>query len=156
MKRNNILALIGFYIPVLFVQFFGSLVTSRSVTTWYPMLEKSALTPPGFVFGIVWTILYILMTIAAWRVWRIERKINTPAQRMWFLQLIAGLVWTMLFFGMRLPQEGLAMIACVWVFAVLAFLRFRRIDRLAAGLLVPLLLWVSFATYLSAFIAFNN
>lgn len=153
---RNLLALIGFYIPVLCVQTYGAMLTQTSVHGWYAALEKSALTPPGYVFGIVWTALYILMTVAAWRIWRIERRIDTPAQRMWLLQLVGGLLWTMVFFGMRLPQEGLATIACVWIFATVALCRFARIDRPAAALLAPLVLWVSFALYLNLYIAQHN
>lgn len=155
MKRN-VIALVGFYIPVLFVQFFGSYITEQSVMDWYPTLAKSELTPPGFVFGIVWTILYLLMTIAAWRVWRIERRLNTPAQRMWLMQLLAGLAWTCVFFGMKLPQVGLAMIACVVIAVAITLRRFMAIDRLAGRLMVPLLLWVSFATYLQLVIVMAN
>ncbi len=153
---RNIGALIALYLPVLCVQSYGALITATSVKDWYPTLEKSVLTPPGFVFGIVWTILYLMMTIAAWRVWRVERRFNTPALRLWLMQLIAGLVWTVIFFGMRLSHEGLAMIACVWFLIVMTWQAFRRIDKLAAALLVPLWLWVSFATYLQLVISLKN
>lgn len=156
MLRNNSIALICFYVPVLFVQFYGSVITRRSVDDWYPALEKSVLTPPGFVFGIVWTLLYLLMTIAAWRVWRVERTLRSSAQRAWALQLLTGLLWTMVFFGMRNPQWGIAVIACVVLFAVLALLRFSRVDKPAAALMVPLVAWVSFATYLNLVIVLQN
>lgn len=156
MKAKDIIALIGFYIPVLCVQTAGALITQRSVHDWYPALAKSALTPPGFVFGIVWTSLYLCMTVAAWRIWRVQQRLLTSAQRVWCLQLLAGLLWSMVFFGMRMTHEGLAVIACVWIFVLLTFRRFLRIDRLAAVLIGPLLLWVSFAAYLNLVIVLRN
>ncbi len=155
MKKNSI-ALIGFYCVTLVVQFAGARITTMGVDGWYRTLTLSELNPPGIVFGIVWTILYLLMAVAAWRVWRVERALNTPAQRMWLMQLLAGLAWNAVFFGMHLAQLGLVMIACVWLAVVLTVVRFRAIDRLAAGLMLPLLLWVSFASYLQAFIAWHN
>lgn len=156
MKAKNVIALVGFYIPVLCVQTLGALITQRTVHDWYPALEKSVLTPPGFVFGIVWTLLYLCMTVAAWRVWLVEGRVLTPAQRAWCMQLIAGLIWSMIFFGMKCTHEGLAVIACVWGSVLLTLWRFRRIDTLAAGLIVPLLLWVSFAGYLNLVIVLRN
>lgn len=156
MKLKNILALIGFYIPVLFVQSVGALITRRNVDGWYATLEKSVVNPPDFVFGLVWTVLYLLMTVAAWRVWRVERKILTAAQRAWFLQLILGLLWTMAFFGMKSLHEGFALIACVVLAVILTLRTFAKIDRIAAALIMPLFVWVSFASYLMLVIVLKN
>lgn len=150
------LSLLGFYAVCFVVQAVGSVITATSVESWYPALEKSTLTPPGYVFGIVWTILYIVMAVAAWRIWRKERTLNSAALRIWLMQLVTGLLWTSTFFGMRMAHEGLVIIACLWMLVLLTLRRFVAIDRLAAGLMVPLLLWVSFATYLNAMIVHLN
>ena len=156
MTRKDLLALIGFYLPCLVVQGVGGAITATSVSNWYQDIAKSTLTPPGYWFGIVWTILYILMAIAAWRVWRVERTVRSEAQLLWIGQLVTGLLWTTTFFGMKQMHEGLAIIACLWLLIACTLRRFYKIDRLAGRLLVPLLLWVSFATYLQAMIVTLN
>lgn len=155
-KRKQIIALLGFYAACFIVQLTGSWLTMESVKSWYPTLEKAELTPPGYWFGIVWTTLYAMMAVAAWRVWRKEGSVDTYAQRVWLSQLVTGLIWSGVFFGMRMPQEGLAIIACLWLLIVFTLKRFWPIDRVAALLLVPLLLWVSFASYLNYMIVHLN
>ena len=149
--------LAGFYLAAFAVQCAGNYFTMGSVASWYPTLTKSELTPPGYWFGIVWTTLYILMSIAAWRVWCIQRNgLFTKELKLWWLQLGLGLLWSATFFGMRDPELGFAVILAVLaaVFATIA--RFLCIERMAGYMLVPLGLWVSFATYLNAFITFHN
>lgn len=155
MKNWKSLAL--FYLAVFAVQMAGNYFTMQSVGTWYPTLVKSQLTPPGYWFGIVWTILYILMAIAAWRVYRIERLgYFSSTLKLWWLQLILGLLWSATFFGMRELELGLAVILLVWLAVIATIARFLCIERMAGYLLVPLGLWVSFATYLNGFITFHN
>lgn len=158
---RSALALIGFYALCVAVQFAGASITVQSVSGWYLTLDKSPLTPPGFVFGVVWTVLYFLMALAAWRVWRVEQALRTPllrssAQRIWLFQLMAGLGWNAVFFGMQQAQLGLVVIAAVAIAVALCFTRFRARDALAGWLLLPLLLWVCFATYLNLHIALYN
>ena len=155
-KAKNLRVLTGFYALCFLIQMAGATITAGSVDTWYRLLEKSTLTPPGYWFGIVWSILYVLMAVAAWRVWKVERKLNTDAQRIWLIQLVTGLLWSQIFFGMQRIEAGLVIIVCLWALILCTYTRFRRIDAWAGRLLLPLVAWVSFATYLQAMIVHLN
>lgn len=146
-----------FYGAALATQFLGNYFTMMSVRGWYVALEKSVLTPPGYVFGIVWTALYLLMAVAAWRIHRTQRQgYVSPALQRWWLQLVLGLLWSICFFGLRNPELGFAVILLVWVAIVATIARFLCIERIAGYLLLPLGLWVSFAAYLNGVIALHN
>lgn len=161
-QKKSVMMLVAFYGLCLLVQAAGGLITASSVGGWYQTLVRSELTPPGAAFGIAWSILYALMAVAAWRVWRIQSSLSSMAslcsmaQKLWLAQLFAGLAWNIIFFGMMQVQAGFAIIACVWGLAVLCMIRFSRIDRLAGRLMMPLVGWLTFATYLQGFIALHN
>lgn len=124
----------------------GAWLTSRSVTTWYPTLVKPPWTPPDWVFGPVWTVLYVLMAVAAWLVWR-ERARDAIGSALFLydVQLALNVLWSALFFGMRSPGAGLIGIVALWAAIAGTLVAFWRIRRLAGWLLVPYLLWVSYA-----------
>lgn len=124
----------------------GAWLTSRSVTTWYPTLVKPPWTPPDWVFGPVWTVLYVLMAVAAWLVWR-ERARDAIGSALFLydVQLALNVLWSALFFGMRSPGAGLIGIVALWAAIAGTLVAFWRIRRLAGWLLVPYLLWVSCA-----------
>ncbi len=132
----------------------GGLATARSVTTWYVMLDKPPLNPPSWVFGPVWAILYTLMGISLYRVWMYARRSPPSGARASFtpfmVQLALNAAWSLLFFGLRQPM--LAFIGLVaLLLAIIATIRaFVRVDGIAAGLLVPYAVWVTFAGYLNA------
>jgi translocator protein len=129
----------------------GGLVTASSVATWYPTLNKPPWTPPGAVFGPVWTALYAMMGVAAWRVWR---QGASPARRMaltlFAIQLTLNSLWSSLFFGLRRPDMALVDIVLLWVAIMATVVVFWRRARWAGALLLPYLGWVSFATALNA------
>lgn len=131
--------------------FIGSLFTVTGVNSWYRMLERPVLAPPNWVFGPVWTTLYTLMGISAFLVW--EKGITRPgvkvALAVFVLQLGINALWSLLFFG--LESIGLALIGIFVLLGmiVVTMLLFSRHSRLAAVLLIPYLLWVLFATYLT-------
>jgi tryptophan-rich sensory protein len=118
---------------------------------WYESLAKPAWTPPGSAFPIVWTTLYVLMGTAAWLVWR--RPKETPGRRValtaFVVQLALNATWTPVFFGMHAMLAALAVIVVLWLAILATLLAFRRVSLLAAGLLVPYLLWVTLATALN-------
>ncbi len=129
----------------------GGAVTATSVGSWYQQLRKPSFNPPNWVFAPVWTALYIAMAVAAWRVWRARGLEGARSALVLFaLQLALNLGWSILFFGLR--QIGPAMIEILILLATLVAttLAFRRIDGIAALLLVPYVAWVSFATVLTA------
>lgn len=138
------------------VQMVGGWLTQLSVTSWYPTLTKSSLNPPGYVFGIVWSILYVLMALAAARVYFIRQSARSRSLAWWTIQLVLGLLWTAVFFGQREMMLGLVVILMSWLAVAFVTIRFYQIDRLAGLLMLPLLCWISFASYLNAFIVAHN
>jgi tryptophan-rich sensory protein len=155
--KKSITAFLVFYALALMAQFGGTIFTSMGVGNWYLTLNRSALTPPGYVFGLVWTLLYLLMAIAVWRVWRAENgRWWTPAQRLWLLQLAIGFSWNIVFFGLHQPVFGMAVILVTWLAAVATTWRFFGIDRSAGMLMLLVVLWLTFANYLQLYIAYNN
>lgn len=129
----------------------GSLVTVTGPGSWYAGIAKPAFSPPGFLFAPVWTTLYILMGISLYLIWMegTGRKDVRIALGVFAIQLVLNGLWTFLFFGLQSPILGLAEILVLWVFIVLTIVLFHRIRKTAAYLLVPYLLWVSFAAFLT-------
>jgi benzodiazapine receptor len=127
----------------------GGWVTATSVKTWYPALAKPPFNPPDWVFGPTWTVLYVLMGIAAWRVWRAGGGRAGAALALFAVQLAANLAWSVVFFGLQQIGAAVAVIVVLEAAIVATIVSFRRIDRLAAALLVPYVLWVAFATLLN-------
>jgi benzodiazapine receptor len=129
----------------------GGFFSASSVKTWYATLNRPAFSPPGWLFGPVWTMLYIMMGVAAGLVWR--QGIATPAVKAaiaaFVIQLILNAIWSPLFFGLRSPLLGLVDIVPLWLAIVVTIILFWQVHKTAAILLVPYLLWVSFATLLN-------
>jgi translocator protein len=151
MKLNNPLKfIIAIAIPQL-AGFIGSIFTTQSVSTWYTTLEKPVLNPPSWVFGPVWITLYFLMGLAVFLVWKkgFENKNVKVALIVFDIQLFLNVVWSILFFGLKRPGTALIEIICLWVTILVTIIMFAKVSRLAAWLLVPYILWVSFATYLN-------
>lgn len=144
-------ALVGFVLIVAFVSAAGGAITATSVTTWYAGLDKPSWTPPGWLFGPAWTLLYAMMAVVAWCLWR--QRHESPAARftlrLWFLQLALNCAWSFLFFGLRSPAAGLADILVLLVVLIWIQVRLARERRILAVLWIPYVLWVSFATALN-------
>lgn len=148
---RELLALAGFVALCLAVAAAGGAVTATSVDTWYAALDKPALNPPNWVFGPVWTLLYLMMALAAWRVWRLAGVRGARAALgLWALQLALNLTWSYVFFGARMIGAALAEIAVLLVAIVATAALFWRLDRIAGALLVPYAAWVAFAMVLNA------
>jgi benzodiazapine receptor len=149
-RGREIAALAGFVALCLGVGAAGALATATSVDTWYPTLAKPAFNPPNWVFGPVWTTLYVLMAYAAWRVWRSGAAGARLALGAWALQLALNLCWSLVFFGLRAIGAALAeILVLLAAIALTAFLSW-RIDRVAGALFAPYLAWVAFAAVLNA------
>jgi len=128
----------------------GAAITADPVKSWYPMLAKPALTPPDIAFPIVWNILFALMAVAAWRVWRAAGLARARvALALFGVQLVLNLGWSWLFFGQQMIGAAVIEIGLLWLAIAGCMLAFARHDRIAAWLLLPYLLWVSFAAYLT-------
>ena len=153
MPRNRLVDLIAlaFFIALcLGIGALGAAVVATSVDTWYADLAKPPFTPPDRVFGPIWTALYLLMAIAAWRVWRAaDRDTRRGPLTLFALQLALTLGWTVVFFGLEKIGAALATIVVLDVGVVVTTLAFRPIDRWAGLLMLPYLAWVAFATVLN-------
>ncbi len=154
MKINNILKLvISIFIPLL-VGYIGSLLTSPSIPVWYAGLVKSSLNPPSWVFGPVWTALFILMGISFFLIWKQTAEKKVFAYYIFFAQLILNVLWSFIFFGMQNPGLALIEIFILWVAILVNIIAFYKISKKASYLLIPYILWVSFAIYLNASIGY--
>lgn len=136
----------------------GALTTETGGSPWYEALEKPSFQPPGWVFGPVWTLLYALMGIAAWRVWRlgVARPGVRRALTLFGVQLGLNAIWSPIFFGAHAIGIALGVLTALWLALVLTIVAFRPLDKTAALLLTPYLAWVTFATVLNASIVALN
>jgi tryptophan-rich sensory protein len=135
----------------------GSLFTARSVSTWYLTLSKPSFNPPNWVFGPVWTALFLLMGISLYLVWMQEASaMRTLGLWLFLAQLVLNIGWSALFFGLRSPGLALIEIIVLWLLIAGTAIAFWQVSRPAALLLVPYLLWVGFATVLNAAIYMRN
>jgi len=137
----------------------GSVFTTPAISTWYAGLKKPPFNPPDWVFAPVWTTLFLLMGISLYLVWSKETpgKSKKAAVAAFAIQLALNSLWSFLFFGLHAPLLGLLDIVVLWSFILLTLLLFYHLSRPAAFLLLPYLLWVSFATALNyALFALNR
>lgn len=157
-RPNRLLMALAAIIVVFSASAIGSYATFPSIPTWYAGLTKPAFNPPNWVFGPVWTCLYLLMAVAFWRVLTqpVRTAGKTRAVIIFLIQMALNAFWSVAFFGLHSPLFGLITIALLLIAIIATIVLFVRIDRLAAGLMVPYLLWVSFASVLNAAIFWLN
>ncbi len=128
----------------------GSLFTGAAITTWYDTIAKPSWTPPNWIFGPVWTLLYLAMAVAAWLVWRQAGWSQAATGlTLFFVQLVLNAAWSALFFGARNPGLAFAEILLLWCAILATLLAFWRVRPLAGMLFVPYLAWVTFASALN-------
>ena len=133
-----------------------SSLLSGDMGSMWNTLRRPPLSPPSWVFPIAWTVLYVLMGVAAYLVSESAGTLRPVALRLYWLQLLLNFLWSPIFFGCGMP--GLALVVAIAMWAVLGFavLAFARIDRLAGLMLLPVLVWVTFAVYLNAGVVVLN
>lgn len=146
-NRNYVTSLIIFLLICFAVAGLGSLATTPNIPNWYAGLNKPSWNPPNWLFGPVWTLLYAMMAVAGWLVWK--RAGWGTALTCFAVQLALNLAWSFIFFGAH--QTGLAFLEIVllWLAIVATIISFWSVSKTAAGLLIPYLLWVSFAATLN-------
>jgi translocator protein len=129
----------------------GSVFTAQSIPTWYAQIQKPMFAPPNWVFGPVWTTLFALMGIAAYLVWKTQKRSSARqiALGLFALQLVLNVVWSLVFFGLRNPGLAFLEIILLWLAIAATMYSFARVSKSAALLLVPYLAWVSFAGFLN-------
>ncbi|MBS7563573.1 tryptophan-rich sensory protein [Mucilaginibacter sp. Bleaf8] len=136
----------------------ASLVTRPQIPSWYPTLHKPSFSPPNWLFAPVWTTIYILIAIAAYMVW--QRRQQAPVYHttrwVYIVQLVLNFSWSIVFFGMHQVLGALVVIGLLWLSIVANIYLFGKFSRTAAWLLVPYLLWVSFASMLNLYIYLLN
>ena len=147
-SRNQWLVLAGFILLCLVTGFIGGSATQNSIDTWYATLVKPSWNPPNWVFAPVWTLLYIMMGVAAWLVWKTRDRIG-PAMVLFGAQLVFNLGWSLIFFGLRSPGLALIEVVFLWGSVLLTMLAFFGRSLAAGWLFVPYLAWVSFAAILN-------
>ena len=158
MKARDFWKLVVSIIACLAAGAIGSIFTRQAIPTWYATLEKPAFNPPSWLFSPVWTVLYIMMGVAAFLVWRkgLENRQVRIALIVFLVQLVLNALWSVAFFGLESPLYGLIVIAALWVAILFTVLKFYRISLAASVLMWPYLLWVSFAAVLNSSIWLLN
>ena len=155
LPRNQWLVLAGFILLCLAVGGLGGYATTDAIAGWYRNLAKPVWNPPDWVFGPVWTLLYIMMAVAAWLVWKTRDRVG-PALTLFFVQLALNLLWSLLFFGARSPGLALIEVVFLWTGVLTTMLAFFGRQATAGWLFVPYLAWVSFAAVLNLTIWLMN
>lgn len=150
LKKNYWLLIISLAIS-LSAGFFGSLFTAADPGGWYDLLIKPSFNPPDWLFGPVWTLLFILMGISLFLIWRkgIEKKEVQQGIKLFLLQLIFNILWSFFFFYLQNPRLAFLEIIALIIFIIALIMHFYKIDQKAAWLLAPYLAWVSFAAFLN-------
>lgn len=142
------MSLVAFISICLLAGYIGSQFTFVSVKTWYHTIKKPSWNPPNWIFAPVWTLLYVMMAVAAWRVWENADEPLGP-MLLFALQLGLNMIWSAIFFGMRNIRWAFLEITLLWAAVVTTAVVFYRIDTWAGLLFVPYVLWVIFAAFLN-------
>ncbi len=152
--KNNYWLLIGSILLCQTAGIIGSIFTVSAIKNWYVYLNKPSFSPPNWLFGPAWLLLYTLMGISLYLIRQkdINKKAVRSAVNLFIVHLFFNAIWSIVFFGMRNPFFALLNIVILWLMIVLIIFQFWKIKKVAAYLLVPYLFWVSFATILNFFI----
>ena len=131
--------------------FIGSIFTTPSIPIWYATLQKPLFTPPSWLFAPAWITLYLLMGISAFIIWRrgVDNRRVRGALIIFLIQLILNSLWSIVFFGLKSPLYGVVVIIVLWIAILFTILKFFKLSTVAGGLLLPYILWVSFAAVLN-------
>ena len=147
-KINFKILILCVLIPLV-IGFIGGIFTSSSVPSWYLTLIKPSFNPPSWLFGPVWTLLYVLMGTALYLVFISKSKYRKTALVLFGVQLGLNLLWSILFFGLRSPYFAFIEILILWIWLFVTIVYFFKINKKAGWLMIPYILWVSFAGLLN-------
>ena len=140
-------------VAVLFTLVFGGLggiVTAPEIATWYALLNKPSFNPPHYLFGPVWTLLYLLMGVSLYLIWKQPTSsVKTKSISLFFMQFFFNFCWSFIFFKFHQTGWAFAEIIVMWIFILLTIVAFSKLNTVAAWLLVPYISWVSFASLLN-------
>ncbi len=135
--------------------FLGSIFTTPKIATWYQGVAKPSFNPPNYLFGPVWILLFILMGVSLYIIWTSKFKDKTYKKEVitiFFIQLVLNIIWSILFFGLESPMLAFFEIIILWISILATIIGFYKISRIASLILIPYILWVSFASVLNFFI----
>jgi len=157
MKKINVGRLVASITIPLVAGFLGSIFTTPAVKTWYLIINKPVWNPPSWLFGPVWTILFIMMGIALYLVWssKMSNKVRC-ALKIFAAQMVLNILWSAFFFGMGNFWLAFVEIVILWIAIALTIVKFAKVNKTASWLLVPYIMWVSFASFLNFTIASLN
>lgn len=127
----------------------GSFFTIQAIPTWYALLNKPSFSPPNWIFAPVWLALYLMMGISLYINWTSKKKMAKSNVRLFFIHLFFNFIWTPVFFGAKNLGLALVIIVVIWILIVEMIRRFWSVNKAASLILIPYLLWVSFATLLN-------
>ena len=147
MLKNKFVSLFLFLITTFSASFIGGITTFKFKEPWYSTLVKPSFNPPDWVFGPVWTILYILMAIAIWNVWIKSKNINVVY--LYFIHLFFNTTWSVVFFGFNQIELALINLIVLILFIVFLFRKYMVISKLSAYLMIPYFIWCCFAFLLN-------
>lgn len=156
---NKITRILVVVVTCLAVGYFSGMVTKSSIETWYPTLIKPSFNPPNWIFAPVWSILYVMMGVAAGFVWsriEFEKEVVKDALVLFAIQLALNFLWSYLFFCLKNPLLAGIEIVLLWLMIYETYTKFVKINKIAGYLFIPYLLWVSFATVLNGSIWWLN
>lgn len=156
---SRIIKIVLIVVICLVVGYFSGIVTRSAITTWYPTLIKPSFNPPNWVFAPVWTLLYIMIGVAAGLVWNridLEKETVKKALQFFAIQLALNALWSYLFFGLKNPMLAGLEIIILWLMIYETYLQFSKINKISGYLFIPYLLWVGFATILNGAIWWLN
>ncbi|MBW6441818.1 tryptophan-rich sensory protein [Patescibacteria group bacterium] len=157
MKNKNIFTYISFIIICQLAGIIGSLFTTPAIRGWYTGITKPSFNPPNWLFAPVWTTLFVLMGISVSMIWLSEKnELRKKALVIFFIQLVLNTLWSIIFFGMENPMLAFYEIIILWFAILYTIILFWKIKKPAAILLIPYILWVSFAAVLNLSIALLN
>ena len=157
MKAVDVVKLVVSIAVPLLAGFGSSVFTINSISTWYATLNKPWFSPPNVVFAPVWTILYILMGLALFLIWRSPRnRTRDIGIALFAAQLAINVIWTLAFFGLQNTLYGLLTIIPLWILIAATIYQFYKVEKWASYLLVPYIVWVSIATALNASVFLLN
>ena len=155
-KISKILVVV---VTCLVIGYFSGMVTRSAIMTWYPTLVKPSFNPPNWIFAPVWSMLYVMMGVAAGLVWvRMEQEKAVVKKALVFfaIQLALNALWSYLFFGLKNPMLAGIEIIILWLMIYETYTKFVKINKIAGYLFIPYLLWVSFAMVLNGSIWWLN
>lgn len=153
---NKLTKFIGAVVVCFVAAGFGSLATFSQIPTWYMTIAKPAWNPPSWLFGPVWTVLYLLMAISLYLLWTSKNKNRTKAINFFYIQLVLNVLWSWMFFGWHQIGFAFVEIIVLWLAILATIIYSSKINQTASWLLIPYILWVSFAIYLNHSILLLN